>query len=256
MRWRTRGGDAGNRGDTGRACLSPGPGHAQAGQIEGGAGTSTRPTVRIAALFGPASLPSAAPPGDSRLQRLADLTPARAGQSAQLRAGESRGSEVVGKKVSLAAPGQHRLGTGRLGRQRRAWSARPGQPSAGQLEAEGGAAARTRRRRPRRPRWEVPYKAAACAAGQTPGGAALSADRTQPLQRVQGAGAYLRGTNLAPQGLLTAVWGFDRVLRTPPSPPPDRHCPEPLCPGGPRVGAEGAPGGRGMRGPRHGLGGV
>lgn len=51
--------------DTGRACLSPGPSHAQAGQIEGGAGTSTRPTVRIAALFGPASLPSAAPSGDS-----------------------------------------------------------------------------------------------------------------------------------------------------------------------------------------------
>lgn len=141
MRWRTRGGDAGNRGDTGRACLSPGPGHAQAGQIEGGAGTSTRPTVRIAALFGPASLLSAAPPGDSRLQRLADPTPARAEQSAQLRAGESRGSVVVGKKVSLAAQGQLRVGTGRLGRQRRAWSARPGQPlagpTAGQLEAGG-----------------------------------------------------------------------------------------------------------------------
>lgn len=31
--------------------------------------------------------------------------------------------------------------------------------------------------------------------------------RTQPPQRVHGAGVYLRGTNLAPQGLLTAVWG-------------------------------------------------
>lgn len=131
MRWRTLGGDAGNRGDTGRACLSPGPGHAQAGQIEGGAGTSTRTTVPIVALYCPA-----APPGDSRFQRLADPTPARAGQRAQLRIGESRGSVVVGKKV----------GAGRLGRQRRAWSALPGQPSAGpaagQLEAGG------RRRRP------------------------------------------------------------------------------------------------------------
>lgn len=60
MRWRTRGGDAGNRGDTGRACLSPGPDHAQAGQIEGGAGTSTRTTVPIVALYCPASLPRAA----------------------------------------------------------------------------------------------------------------------------------------------------------------------------------------------------
>lgn len=146
MRWRTRGGDAGNREDTGRACLSPGPGHAQAGQIEGGAGTSTRTTVPIVALYCPASLPRAAPPRDSRFQRLADPTPARAGQSAQLRVGESRGSVVVGKKVSLAAAGQLRVGAGRLGRQRRAWSARPGQPSAGpaagQLEAGG------RRRRP------------------------------------------------------------------------------------------------------------
>lgn len=47
MRGRTRGGDAGNRRDTGRACLGPGPGHAQAGRVEGGAGTNTKLTAPI-----------------------------------------------------------------------------------------------------------------------------------------------------------------------------------------------------------------
>lgn len=59
---------------------------------------------------------------------------------------------------------------------------------------------------------------------------------------------HIRG---APR-LSIAVVGFGRVVRR----ILDRSFPEPLCPGGPRLGAEGAPGGRGMRGPRHGLGGV
>lgn len=73
MRGRTRGGDAGNRRDTGRACLSPGPGQAQAGQVDGSAGTSTRPSASIPALYGTASPPHAAPHGDSRLQPIPSL---------------------------------------------------------------------------------------------------------------------------------------------------------------------------------------
>lgn len=65
MRGRTPGGDAGNQGDTGRACLSPGPGHAQAERVEGGAGTNTKLTAPIPALCVPASRPRAEAPGDS-----------------------------------------------------------------------------------------------------------------------------------------------------------------------------------------------
>lgn len=76
------------------------------------------------------------------------------------------------------------------------------------------------------------------------------AARSRP--RVRRARAHPRGTNFYPRGLLTAVERIDRV----PQRIPDRPCPDPLCPGGPQAGAEGAPGGRGMRLPRHGLGGV
>lgn len=129
--------------------------------------------------------------------------------------------------------------------ERSARTARGGSAGGGREAPQAGA-------RRRRPRWEVPYKAAAFPAGQTSGGAAQSAGRTQPPQSVQGDRAHPPDTNLAPPRLLTAAAGLGRVLRR----TRDRSFREPLCPGGPRVGAEGAPGGRGMRGPRHGLGGV
>lgn len=79
---------------------------AQTRRVKGGAGTSTSPTAQIHTWSEPASPPRVAPPGDSELQRRVDPTPVWAWQSAQLGAGESRGSRVGTRRKSPGAQGE------------------------------------------------------------------------------------------------------------------------------------------------------
>lgn len=228
--------------------------------------TSHSPTLAGSpspALYGPESPPRAAPPRDSGLQRRADPTPAEAGQGAQLRAGESRvgrrGKSRCGRRTRPAfQPADWGVGWGGVVQYEERSAGTALGSALGGSAGGGSVAAGTRRRRPRRPRWEEPYKAAARAALQTPGAAAQSAGRTQPPRSARGTRACPRGTNFVLRETLIHRRGDRPASHGEPLPaiaPLGTHSTHRRTPGG-GEGPRAPPCGRGMRGPRHGLGGV
>lgn len=187
-----------------------------------------------------------------------------------------------GRALGSPRPQRRGLRGGSAGRGAR-W-ARPPPPRAARCGlSEGGGreadATRTRRRRPRRPRWEVSYKAAArpdrpTLVAAAPGSRAARAvsrsergDRADAGQTQDGPATPARprlGTNPgrfqsrtdAGPGRIPALDALQGG-RTPPTPAPNRPPARArLLPAGGRAGAGGAPGGKGMHGPRYGLGGV